>query len=449
MINKYKELEMYKAILVLLTVLSVNSFAATIDTWFETQKTRSLDLLLENISRNDTPKGFVVASPSKVDPNYYYHWVRDAALVMRGLDKTIAKGQQKDILFADYAKLVDHHQTVFKLTNQGEPKFNADGTSFTGPWGRPQNDGPALRALAFTHYALDLIKDGRIDYVKKTLYKGLIPAQSVIKRDLEYVSYNWKNSDFDLWEEVMGTHFYSRMAQRSALLKGAELADALDDSGAAKWYREQARNIDSQLDAHWDGSKNYILTTINRVGGLDYKASNLDASVILAVNHSSMEGLSFTHDDSRVLNTYLALVKSFKKVYPINDKYEGTAIGRYPEDQYYGGNPWFLLTNAMAEYLNRLQGILASRGAIEVSLENREFYNTRLAGNLDKGDVISGARLSELLKNLSNESDGYLKRVKLHMGPTGRMDEQLDKYSGFMKGARDLTWSYASFITIK
>ena len=27
----------------------------------------------------------------------------------------------------------------------GEPKFNVDETAFTGAWGRPQRDGPALR----------------------------------------------------------------------------------------------------------------------------------------------------------------------------------------------------------------------------------------------------------------------------------------------------------------
>lgn len=30
----------------------------------------------------------------------------------------------------------------------GEPKFMIDGSAFTGPWGRPQRDGPALRAIA-------------------------------------------------------------------------------------------------------------------------------------------------------------------------------------------------------------------------------------------------------------------------------------------------------------
>lgn len=39
----------------------------------------------------------------------------------------------------------------------GEPKFNVNETAFTGPWGRPQRDGPALRATALIAYANYLI----------------------------------------------------------------------------------------------------------------------------------------------------------------------------------------------------------------------------------------------------------------------------------------------------
>lgn len=39
----------------------------------------------------------------------------------------------------------------------GEPKFNVDMTEFTGSWGRPQRDGPALRATAMISYANWLI----------------------------------------------------------------------------------------------------------------------------------------------------------------------------------------------------------------------------------------------------------------------------------------------------
>ena len=39
----------------------------------------------------------------------------------------------------------------------GEPKFNADKTAFTGSWGRPQRDGPALRATALVSFGQWLI----------------------------------------------------------------------------------------------------------------------------------------------------------------------------------------------------------------------------------------------------------------------------------------------------
>lgn len=42
----------------------------------------------------------------------------------------------------------------------GEPKFNVDQTAFTGAWGRPQRDGPALRATAMIAYANYLIVRG-------------------------------------------------------------------------------------------------------------------------------------------------------------------------------------------------------------------------------------------------------------------------------------------------
>jgi glucoamylase len=42
----------------------------------------------------------------------------------------------------------------------GEPKFMVNATAFTGDWGRPQRDGPALRATAMISYANYLIVSG-------------------------------------------------------------------------------------------------------------------------------------------------------------------------------------------------------------------------------------------------------------------------------------------------
>lgn len=385
-----------KYILTSILFFSSVGFASKNYEQLEQNKKLAFGHLLENISRADTPRGFIVASPSKSDPDYYYHWVRDAALVMGAIHQYLPDGEQKDSLFADFIDLVLHHQSAQTLTGLGEPKFNADGTGYSGPWGRPQNDGPALRALTLTRYAQKLTDETlRVKYY------------TAIKRDLEYVSHNWQKPDFDLWEEVKGTHFYTRMAQRSALYLGADFADKQNDPKAADWYRLQSQHIDIELSRHWSSEKGYIMTTIDRVGGMDTKHSGLDSSVILAVNHAWEPGLSFGPTDNRITKTYEALVNVFNEIYPINsNKSVGAAMGRYPEDTFFNGNPWFLLTHAMAEYLYKI--------------------------------------------DRDQEAETYLKRSRLHRDQeTGRMSEQYNRYSGYMLGANNLTWSYASLLTVR
>lgn len=432
-----------KFILSGLLFLSTLTYA---NNWLDQLHQSSQKKLLSNISRSDTPKGFVVASPSKYEPNYYYHWVRDAALVMKALAPEL-KNTYKEKMMKDYINLVARHQEIYKITDQGEPKFNPNGSSFQEPWGRPQNDGPALRVLALIDYAFSLIEAGQKSYITQKLYASTLPAKTVIKKDLEYVSHNWMKSDFDLWEEVKGTHFYTRMVQRSALLKGAELAKKLNDPLAAKWYLSQASLIDRELKSHWSPEKKYILTTINYAGGLNYKASNLDTSVILAVNHTNDLNLSFAHDDSRVIATFNKLVKVFRSKFAINQNEKGTALGRYPEDQYYGGHPWFLLTNGAAEYLLKLRKVIQLRGKIEIDDNSQNFYNNLMSRNFKKGVITNKKTVTSIAKKLKSYAIDFLLKNKKHMGSDGQMDEQYDQNSGYMVGARDLTWSYASYLS--
>ena len=197
------------------------------------------------------------------------------------------------------------------------------------------------------------------------------------------------------------------MAKRSSLYLGADFDDKQNDPKAADWYRLQSQHIDIELSRHWSSEKGYIMTTIDRVGGMDTKHSGLDSSVILAVNHAWEPGLSFGPTDNRITKTYEALVNVFNEIYPINsNKSVGAAMGRYPEDTFFNGNPWFLLTHAMAEYLYKI--------------------------------------------DRDQEAETYLKRSRLHRDQeTGRMSEQYNRYSGYMLGANNLTWSYASLLTVR
>jgi len=66
----------------------------------------------------------------------------------------------------------------------GEPKFEADGTRFGGSWGRPQRDGPALRAVALMQFSTWLMLQGRADKVRTVLWP-------IIANDLSYVGQYW------------------------------------------------------------------------------------------------------------------------------------------------------------------------------------------------------------------------------------------------------------------
>ena len=107
---------------------------------------------------------------------YSTDWIRDSALTMQMLLEHY-KDAQRGSSIADSLESTFKNYASFSASNQrlagiGEPKFHVNGAPFTGPWGRPQNDGPAIRASLFIGFAREYImnKGGDMDYVKKYLY---------------------------------------------------------------------------------------------------------------------------------------------------------------------------------------------------------------------------------------------------------------------------------------
>ncbi len=392
----------------------------------------ALERLLANLSVEGTAPGAVVASPSKRDPNYFYHWVRDSGLVMSALIaemddvrwsaslRTRIETEVRDWL-AFEARL---QETPNRSGGLGEPRFLVDGRADHSDWGRPQNDGPALRALAAIRFAWREIALGRRLEVERRLYRAELPARTLIKKDLEFVAHHWRESSVDLWEEVTGDHFFTRMVQRRALLLGAELATALDDPEAAVSYRLEASKIARALEDHLDPARGVLLPTLRQVRANQLvqsrveKTSGLDVAVVLGVLHGEVPAQSggFTVQSRAVRRSAELLEADFLRLYPLNagssllprEEMLAPAIGRYPEDVYDGtgssqGHPWFLATNAYAEWHCR------------------------------RGEGELGIR--------------YLLRTIHHQGLAGEMSEQYLRTTGFQQGARDLTWSYASFLT--
>ncbi len=420
----------------------------------------SLRYLLDNISPAGTAKGVVVASPSRANPDYYFHWIRDASLVMDTVvdlyrfSKRTSDKRLYSSMLSDFLALTRSNQLTRTLTGLGEPKFNVDGSAFNGPWGRPQNDGPALRAVALTKLAFQLIAEGQEAEVRRLLYDNKLPSASLIKVDLEYVSHNWQQSCFDLWEEINGHHFYTRMVQRKSMVEGARLAYKMGDRAAGDFYATQAKAMEREMPKFWNASGNFIVTTLGRTGGIDYKSSGIDSSVILGVLHGHVGDGFFGPSDDRVLATFQKVEEVFQKIYPVNSKgYPGVAIGRYPEDRYSGstnveGNPWFLTTTGFGELLHKAAAEFTRKGRIDINGVNQAFFKSIGVPATSRESLTSrDAKFQEILQKLRSRGDEYLSRAGFHTAKDGRMSEQINRHTGFMQSAHDLTWSYAAFIT--
>lgn len=159
----------------------------SLDTWLASESAVARQGILDNIgsagayAANAKP-GIVVASPSTSDPDCklshsylsksrltepidYYTWTRDSALVFKTLVDMFKNGDSALLdVIEEYISAQAYIQTVSNPsgdfsggTGLGEPKFNADETAFTGSWGRPQRDGPALRATALISFGQWLI----------------------------------------------------------------------------------------------------------------------------------------------------------------------------------------------------------------------------------------------------------------------------------------------------
>ncbi len=182
----------------------------------------------------------------------------------------------------------------------------------------------------------------------------------------------------------------------------------------------------------------------------------------------------FDVDNGLVLTTLRYLIQDMTLRYPINfqDNFQGVALGRYPEDIYDGygkseGNPWFISTATASELIYRLiYKLKLNNQAIIIDQKNIEFYKefihsvsaTEISNNELKFEAhINGHPMmiinkddklyDELINKLFHYADGFLKVVQKHVDNNGDMNEQFNKYIGFMQGAEELTWSYGAVFT--
>ena len=379
-------------------------------------------------------KGSVLASPAIADwnpePDYFFHWLRDSAIVMRSVaelmedaadDAELARWRRH---FADFVNFSLRLSTLNgaaardarPATQRGfrkflrpqselaalsgdrllvEPRFNPDGTIDIFRWSRPQYDGPALRALACLRY----------------LVAGGPPSEELarlLRLDLSFTLRHAGKPCIGPWEEPgqNAHHYYVALVQLGALVHGRAWAGKLEaeaDWGAAE------RMLRAALDRHWSESRRIYLA---RQPADETADDTLDAAVLLAVWDADLPDGPHSVHDTRVQSTQTALENFFAREFPINRRRPaGPLLGRYRGDRYFGGGAWYPTTLAAAGlYYRRAQGAAADRDAL-----------------LARGDAVMEA-------------------VRGVTPADGALSEQVDRSTGQQTSARHLTWSYAAFI---
>jgi glucoamylase len=362
--------------------------------------------------------GSVLAAPSVEDrvgePDYFFHWIRDAALVMRAIPDLVRTGDSSadwpqyfrdwvrfELSLADLdgrvaiddwpARVAPEFRqfvrdpaelaAIHGDTVAGDVRVNADGTLDRIRWSRPQHDGPALRLLTCRRgLGAGLTADG---------------IEDLMAADLAYTRKYAGQISVDLWEEHAAEHYYTILVQAAALDTG----DAAD--------RDLATSLLDRLDQFWSADEGFIRCTMPRE-----MRKSLDIAVILGVLHAGRETGRHSIADPRVQATLSTIERRFGAYYPINrGRRAGAVLGRYPGDHYGTKGPWYIATFAAAEFRYRM----AAQG----------------------GEPI----------DTMTEADAILAAAQRTIPNDGQLSEQFDPATGAQSSARDLAWSHAAFLS--
>ncbi|KAJ5086249.1 Six-hairpin glycosidase [Penicillium alfredii] len=440
--------------------------ATSLDRWLTSETVVARQGILDNIGSggvyaHSAKSGIVIASPSTDSPDYYHTWTRDSALTMKAVIDLCKNGDVELLgTITEYINSQAYIQTVSNPSGDlasgglGEPKFHVDEIAFTGSWGRPQRDGPALRATALIAFGQWLIENGYSAQAKEIIWP-------IVRNDLSYVAQYWNSTGYgedpplscsihsncipDLWEEVLGSSFFTVAVQHRALVEGNTFASQVGST--CSFCDSQAPQTLCFLQSFWTGS----YTLANFGGGRTGK----DANTLLGTIHTfdpkaDCDDTTFQPCSARALANHKVVTDSFRSIYAINlgiHAGQAVAVGRYPEDSYYDGNPWYLCTLAAAELLYDAiyqWDRLGSLSITDVSLGFfRDLHSSSAIGTYSSSSGI----YSSIVSAVKTYADGYVGLVEKHAMANGSMAEQFSKWDGFQLSARDLTWSYAALLT--
>jgi glucoamylase len=217
---------------------------------------------------------------------------------------------------------------------------------------------------------------------------------------------------------------------------GIAVPAGIDD--AVTWLR-------AAIGQHWNGEYYVsVLDSPNLRPGYD---PNID--VVLSCVYGALDPT-----DPHLLATAGLLRQQWSDpasptVYPINvddqSRGLGPLLGRYPGDVYDGDDdnsgqdhPWALCTANFAEFYYRLAAAISSSGEVGHTAQTAQFF-----GQVGIDDTTTAAQAAQLLQAAG---DRMLQALVFHSDHL-ELSEQFDGRTGYEKSVRNLTWSYAAYLS--
>jgi len=151
------------------------------------------------------------------------------------------------------------------------------------------------------------------------------------------------------------------------------------------------------------------------------------------------------------LSNLKVYVDSFRSIYAINSGIApnaAVATGRYPEDVYYGGNPWYLSTFAVAEQLYDALIVWGQQQKVDVTTTSLAFFRQFIPDLSTGSYAASTSTYSTLTTSIKSFADDFVLINAKYTPSDGGLAEQYTRAGGSPLSARDLTWSYASALSV-
>jgi glucoamylase len=313
-----------------------------------------------------------------------------------------------------------------------DTRVNADGTLDFIRWARPQADGPALRTLAMLRWWQQLPRE------RQTLRSAM---SELIRGDLAFTLSCGNKPSHDIWEEERGYHYYTQLLTAEALTSGALWLRQAGQHAEARPFSMAAEELLAHLDKLWNVSGGFYRSRTQVAAGDPRK--ELDSAVILGIVHAGRASGRHSVLDPKAQATLAALEELFEAEYAINHNRppgRGVAFGRYANDRYYSGGAYYFSTLAAAEFYFRLAAALGSGAQLPITPENLRFRQ-RL------GLADAAADPGALASLAQQHGDEIMRTVQTFTPASGELSEQFDRTTGVQTSAKQLTWSYAAFIT--